>query len=252
MWLEAGLTRQAAEFWELAGRQGGLALDIVGAAMLALPLSVHLLPDLTVSSAQTRLRRYDISLQLSNKDRRLRGCLIAYRGHGFVLLDGEDSPDEQRFTAAHEIAHFLVDYREPRIRAIEALGEEILPVLDGERNPSQQERLHAILSAVPLGLHVELFDRAEGRAGEYTSKATLDAEVRADRLAIELLAPAEDVWAALLSLPGAEDLRYQALRSRATMLLKEQFGLPDGEARGYASWLLKKAGIKPGFSEWMG
>ena len=52
-------------------------------------------------------------------------------GTAYCLVDANDPDNERRFTTAHELAHFLLDYAEPRRKAIEALGEGIVPVLDG-------------------------------------------------------------------------------------------------------------------------
>ncbi|MFN8557423.1 MAG: ImmA/IrrE family metallo-endopeptidase [Dehalococcoidia bacterium] len=39
-----------------------------------------------------------------------------------IIVDSSDAPDEVRFTVAHEAAHFLLDYEQPRARAVAALG----------------------------------------------------------------------------------------------------------------------------------
>jgi Zn-dependent peptidase ImmA (M78 family) len=39
---------------------------------------------------------------------------MARAGHGFISLDGSDADDERRFSLAHELAHFLLDYQDPR------------------------------------------------------------------------------------------------------------------------------------------
>jgi Zn-dependent peptidase ImmA (M78 family) len=35
----------------------------------------------------------------------LRGCLLAYSGEAFLLLDPGDPPADRRFTVAHELGH---------------------------------------------------------------------------------------------------------------------------------------------------
>jgi hypothetical protein len=252
VWLEAGLARLVDEFWELAGAPGPFPRDLSMPASLALPVAVAYLPRLSLDNLTRWLRDRNIVYDPSGPDRRLRGCLVAYGGHGFVLIDSADPADEQRFTLAHELAHFLIDYREPHSRVIHALGEEILPVLDGLRQPTRAERLHAVLSAVPLGLHVDLMERTD--AGGYISPATLAAEGRADRLALELLAPAGEAWVAIAALPEADksSCSYTELRNQAGCLLCERYGLPGPQAQSYAKWLLKKGGYSPGFRDWLG
>ena len=172
MWLEAGLFRLAEEFWEgvpLPCR--ALPRDLAAVVSLALPVTVREVRDLTTRDVERRLHTYEVPYVPDSPCRRLRGCLIAYGGYGVILVDGADPGDQRRFTAAHEVAHFLVDYMEPRRRAIEALGRGIMPVLDGARPPTSTERLNAILGAVSLGLHLDIMERT-GRGG-YSSRSTL-------------------------------------------------------------------------------
>lgn len=249
MWLEAGLSRLADEFWQLAGGPGPFPRDLSAIASLALPLVTRNVPHLTLADVLQWLQARGIAHPLPSHDRRLRGCLLAYSGQGFVLVDGSDPERERRFTVAHELAHFLADYREPRLKAIAALGEEIVDVLDGIRPPTHTERLHSILSGVPVGLHVDIFERTP--AGAYTTATTLHAEERADRLALELLAPADNVWAAFQSIAEAPDASHNQARERLARLLYDSYQLPEQQAQTYAAWLLKKAGRTPGFSDWL-
>ncbi|HKP52998.1 MAG TPA: ImmA/IrrE family metallo-endopeptidase [Chloroflexia bacterium] len=250
MWLEAALARQAEEFWELAGGPEPFPRRLVGPASLALPVTVHELHGLTLMSMHDWLQARGVRLPTTpgGFNQRLRGCLVASRGRALILIDGSDHDDERRFTLAHELAHLLIDYREPRREAVAALGESILPVLNGERPPTHAERLHAILDYVPLGLHVDMMERTS--EGSYTSQATLDAEERANLLALELLAPAADAWAAISALADTGQL-YFPLRKQSATLLCERYGLPATYAHAYAGWLLKHGGREPGIRDWL-
>ena len=68
------------------------------------------------------LRRQGIEFPLTEADRPLRACLVCRRGAGFVFLDGGDDEAEQRFSLAHELAHFLRDYWRPRLLAADRLA----------------------------------------------------------------------------------------------------------------------------------
>ncbi|HYO48607.1 MAG TPA: ImmA/IrrE family metallo-endopeptidase [Chloroflexia bacterium] len=249
MWLEAGLSRLADEFWQLAGMPGPFPRDLSAVASLALPVVTRNVPHLTLADVRQWLHARGIPHPLPAHDRRLRGCLLAYSGQAFILVDGSDPERERRFTVAHELAHFLVDYREPRLRAIAILGGEIAEVLDGIRPPTHTERVHSILGGVPVGLHVDIFERTP--SGAYTSPATLQAEERADRLALELLAPADNVWASFQSRAEEHDAGYDTAHQHLAQLLYDSYQLPEEQAQTYATWLLRKAGRIHTFNEWL-
>src|SRR5207248_1718082 len=76
----------------------------------AMPLTLEAIPILTAAAACGWLERNGITHGFSGRDRPLRGCLTASGGYGIIFLDAADPEDEQRFTLAHEVAHFLRDY----------------------------------------------------------------------------------------------------------------------------------------------
>jgi hypothetical protein len=212
----------AAGFWAEAGYEEPFPRELrraIGRAVL--PLTVVPRPALCVAEVLDWLRRAGVACALGEPDRPLRGCLVASRGYGFAFIDAEDSADEQRFSLAHELAHFLRDYLQPRRRAAARLGPQVLEVLDAVRPPRPEERLHALLRGAPIGSHVHLMARHPGGTPEPEAAA----EREADRLAYELLAPADLVRAAARTAPDADE----ALRVR--------FGLPPAQAADYAALL---------------
>lgn len=208
----------ADEFWRLAG-EAPFPRDLRRPIARALPVTVCYLPHLRVAGVETWLARAGAPSCAHVTDRPLRACLIARGGHGLIFVDGDDDDDEQRFSLAHELAHFLRDYRAPRLAAVEALGPAVAGVLDGDRPARPEERIHAVLAGVPIGTYVHLMDRDGGRA----VGREREAERAADRLAWELLAPQDDVAANLG--PGDDPLE----------LLRTRYGLPLSEARHYAA-----------------
>jgi hypothetical protein len=219
-------------FWTSAGENEPFPRNLHRAVARALPLSVVLLPRLSVGVALVWLQKCGLVCELPGDDRPLRACLIARRGHGIALVDGSDDDCEQRFSIAHELAHFLRDYWSVRNRLRKSLGLAALEVMDGERPPTIEEQLQSILRDVPLGFHLHLMERDS--EGNPASGTIATAEEDADRLAYELLAPAASVLADGL-------VSHQALSQR----LQHVYGLPRNQAVRYARILLPSRYVDP-------
>lgn len=187
---------------------------------LGFQVTVHECPGLSLGTIRGWLARREMKVHVPGPDRCLRGCLVAHGWHGLVFVEAGDPPAERRFTVAHELAHYLRDVWHPRRRAVARLGPGIAAVLDGRRPPTPDERLRAVLRGLPAGPVVHLLGR-----GADESPAVRAAEAAADRLAFELLAPADALgvggnWADLID------------------RLVGTFGLPPGPAARYADLLV--------------
>jgi hypothetical protein len=216
-------------FWNDVGSVEAFPRELRRPIARALPVSVVLLPGLRLDGVRAWLRDKGVLCPCAEADRPLRACLAAFRGHGLIFLDGTDQPDEQRFSLAHELAHFLWHYRRPRQLACRRLGEQVAEVMDGRRPPTVQERFHALLKNAPLGIQLHLMRRGPRR--EVLDPAVARAEDEADQVALELLAPAADVLRRVGAAKGS------AARLRVKELLFTVFGLPPAQAADYA-WLL--------------
>jgi hypothetical protein len=209
----------AEAFWDAAGRPGPFPRALRAACERGFPLTVEVRPGLSLGAVRDWLcrrgGRWAWASLAGAAGRALRACLAAWRGGGVIFLEAGDDTAEQRFSLAHEVAHFLRDYLWPRREAERALGPGVLEVLDG-RPPRREERLGAVLRNVPLGFHAHLLARDPGGP-------EAEAERGADRLAYELLAPAE----AVLGEASA------GLEGR----LRERYGLPAAQAARYARLL---------------
>jgi hypothetical protein len=182
------------------------------------------LPRLELAAVRSWLWRQGIDAPWAGLDRPLRGCLVARGGGAIVFLERDDDEAERRFSLAHEVAHFLRDYRQPREEAVRRLGERVLEVFDGLRPPDVNERLHAVLRNVRVGFHTHFLARDPGG---HARGAAAAAEREADRLAYELLAPADHV------LPQRGEMVVDLARR-----LRADYGLPLGESERYAALLL--------------
>jgi hypothetical protein len=147
---------------------------------------VHL-PELQVSGVESWLRAQGVRCALDASDRLLHACLVARAGSGIVFLDRNDAGAQQRFSLAHELAHFLRDYWEPRRHAVEQFGPGVLEVFEGKRPPQPEERVHALLAQVPIGFRIHLLERNSD--GRIASDEVDEVEANADLLALQLLAP---------------------------------------------------------------
>jgi len=212
----------AGRFWAAAGPPAGFPRDIAAAAQAGLPVRVVTLPDLTLTRLTEWLARCGVPSPDPGPDRRLRAGLVGRGGWGFLFLDAADPADERRFSAAHEVAHFLRDYAAPR-QAAGRVGPAALAVLDGTRPATAGERVDAVLRGVRLTPHAHLLGRdGDGRPLTPTER---EAEAAADRLAFELLAPADRFG------PGEV---VDGVERR----LVAEFGLPAGPAAEYARLLV--------------
>lgn len=210
----------ARELWSGTCLEHVFPRNLEQAILMKLPLPFIKLPVLTVPTVETWLTGKQLALPLPPYRHDLFGCLVAHRGHGFLFVCSADSADEQRLTLAHEVGHFLMDYLWPRQQVIRALGESITEVLDGERKATPAERAAAVLSRMRVGAHVHLLPRpgVDGDADAVVART----EARADRLALELVAPQEQIRSFLLTLPARETLPFREIGAA----LAARFGLP--------------------------
>ena len=212
----------AGAFWEAAARREPFPRDLRRPIHRALTMTVTELPRLCLGSVRAWLAESGLSRLCPVADRRLRACLVAWRGWGYVFLDAADAEEERRFSLAHELAHFLRHHWQPRRQAVRRLGEQIIEVFDGRRAPTPAERLRGLLAGTSLDSYVHLMERdGDGRM----ARAVGLAEWEADRLAYELLAPAADVFRKRDS-------------SKLCQSLSETFGLPSLQAARYVNLLV--------------
>lgn len=236
MWLDNSSQGLVDGFWRRSGVVEPFPRDLERALAFALPIALVRLPKLRLCDIETWLQHRGSFFEFKCRSRAVRGCLIAFRGQGLIFVDGTDLDDERRFTTAHEISHFLVDYWHPRENAIMRLGAKMADVVDGLRLPTVSERLHAVLGSTPLGVHTDLMER--DRRLDDLSGALWSIEDRADRIALALLAPPD----AVLDLADLSAIDYGEREAQLTKILRGGFGLPAAIARSYARVLLALSG----------
>lgn len=240
-WVDTDVVASAEDFWTKSGVKPKYPRSLEPSVFVGYSVAVVRLPRLRTWKAIEWLNKKGIPHLRDASDRPLHGYIAARGGSAVIFIEGSDPEDEQRFTLAHEVAHFLYDYMRPREVAIRALGKDITDVLDGHRVPTAAERLAGVLRGVPLGYYSHLRDRL----GESSAPAAFEIEDKADQLALELLAPFTHV---LLSARRQTADDPNALND----LLVERYGLPLSIARIYGRMVLSALRSGRSFRQWLG
>jgi Zn-dependent peptidase ImmA (M78 family) len=243
-WLDNQSQDAISFFWKRAGELEQFPRSLERSLALALPVALIKLPRLSLFGIEHWLENRGIQdFTFGCESRSVRGCLIAYSGNGIIFVDGSDPPDELRFSIAHEVGHFLVDYLIPRQQLISQLGVSVVGALDGIRPPRVSERVQALLIGKTLGIHIDLLDRKGNK--DNAAFETWQVEDRADKVALALLAPPDQVINQIdLSIPT-----FQKRSQQAIVCLLDVFGLPSSVAEYYANNLLKAIGKGPSWAE---
>jgi hypothetical protein len=239
---------RAEKFWGQAGITEPFPRSLERAVAWALPLTVVKLPRLGLLELRNWMEQRNIFFSLVIPNRRLRACLIVRVGHGFIFLDGSDADDERRFSLAHELAHFILDYLDPREKALDLLGDAGHEILNGQRTPTAEDRLRGVLHGVQLTTYLHLMERTS--AGMVERFQVLEAEDRADRLALELLAPKVKVLARLAG--NGVDWRSATVHALVQETLRQEFGLPEAVAEHYGQMLIMHRQQPTSFRQWLG
>lgn len=239
---EGWLTRAADAIWAHHRAPAPYPRSLEPVARYGFGCQLVALPGLRLALVCDWLRQRGCPLPEEARDRPLRGCLVAAPGARFLFTDRRDPEDERRYTTAHELAHLWLEIEAPREGVRQHLGAAALAVVDGCRPPTAAERLRAWLHRVPLGVSCHLLER-DSLLG-LADGGTLLAEERADRLALELLAPEEE---AICQLPGS--LPWREWVPAGASALAVWAGLPATIAEAYARRLAPAVEAGPSFIE---
>jgi hypothetical protein len=242
---EPDIQSLANRFWERAGRTAPYPRNMWVPVQRAFPITIRQIHELSVNHVYADLSSIGYSDPPDTPDRRLRGCLVALQGCGIISLDDADPQEEKIFSLAHEASHFIVDHWQPREAVRQSISPDALEVFDGEREPTVVERFKGIRSGVAIRPLAHFMDRAPD--GNIRIASLLLAENKADRLALELLAPASEVV--------GEEMNPKKPTSGAkiTEILVGKFGLPATVAASYGEFLFSVYVPEPSLREkfWM-
>lgn len=224
------ITRIARDFWSLTGKKYSPGCDIIGAVHLVLPVDIISLSELSLVKIERWLLERGVGLSIEADNRVLHGFIITHAGSGIIFINGTDSEEERRYTIAHEISHFILDYKIPRDKAIAKMGNQITEVLDGLRNATVEERIDGLLGDIRVQPYTHLLEKTGD--GSFNSVTVFDAENEADSLAVELLAPNSNVIKNTKN--GQSKISFSDFQSRCLNLLVSDYMLPETVAKEYA------------------
>jgi hypothetical protein len=227
---DAYIQNIASEFWAQACQQKSPPYDISRAVSLLFPIDIVCLCELSLEKIEKWLEKRGIKMPIDVNDRYLHGFVLAAKGNGFIFINGTDPEDERRYTIAHEISHFILDYKLPRDKVIEKLGESIAEVIDGLREPTIEERVSGLVKNVIVRPFTHLLEK-EGD-GSFETISIYNSESKADALALELLAPSTEIIRLVSN--EKEKSIFSVFSEKCVDILINSYGLPSPIALQYA------------------
>jgi len=210
------------------------AIDLESLVAMRLPLAQLVIPRLTAERVRAWLVAHQTQAGIELEQGGLRGALVARDGIGIAFINGSDARIERRFSLAHEVGHFVAEYLAERVNMQRIGGDSMFDVLEGRRAATAAERLRFAVAARPLS--VRLWSCTGSPA---------DSERLANRVATELLAPAE----ILLRVAPPPASQYWTALDLASELAGKAFDIPKRHVEPQIDALWRSAGSAPSFGE---
>ncbi len=242
------IQRIAHEFWSKADPKHRLDFDIMNAVNGSLTVDLIPVQQLSLQKIDSWLVARTINIGIDVNDRNLHGALLIKNGSVFMFIDAAVCEMEQRFTVAHEVSHFLLDYQLPRERAILAFGQEIEEVLNGNASASTSQLVMSVIKGIDLNPYTLLIEKTGN--GSFSNWCNFNSENEADYLALELLAPRARVINDTVS--SARRLTYAQFTRKSQEILIEKYRIPVTVAHQYASELAYSVTKGPSFLDKLG
>lgn len=189
-------------------------------------LLVKYIRNLTRRGIEAWLNRSQIKVHLPMPDQALYGFLYVQNEMVIIFLEADADPKERKFTLAHELAHYLLEYVWPQQQAIRVLGQGAASLFSKRRLPDLKERVWGTLHDLPLYPRKDLLSNKQMDAAGRLALAA--AENNADMLAFELMAPFE------LLRSCEQQGNHRATFMYIHNLLQTVFDFPPTQAQIYA------------------
>lgn len=227
------ISELASNFWKESGILPTYPLQptlLEQAICLLFPINTVRLNKLTAHKVASWLAARNHTIEVKD-DCRLCGLLFVHHGQGIVFIDGTLPINEQCYTLAHEIGHYLIEFEHPQKQAKQFIGDSISEVFDGARKPTIEEHLTGIITQTSVSPYIHLLEREQSSAEERFQ--IWAAENRADELAFELIAPFDAICGELRA--AGKSWSFTRIQEDLPDVLLRNFGLPRSVISQYAS-----------------
>ncbi len=242
------IERIAREFWSTINPEYRDNFDILGAVEASLTINLIKIQDLGLRKIEDWSKARNISVKIDANDRNVHGILFITDGTVLMFVEEEGDEIQQRFTIAHEVSHFLLDYKIPRERALLEFGTEIEEVLNGNLEATHSQLVTSMIKGINLEPYSFLIEKTGN--GSFLSWSNFNAENEADYLALELLAPRAKIINETVS--SARRLTYSQFTKKSQEILIDKYRIPSEVARQYASELAYSITNGPSFLDKLG
>jgi Zn-dependent peptidase ImmA (M78 family) len=242
------IERIAREFWSKANPVHRQTLDISSAVDEVLPVRVIYIQRLSFAEIKYWLENRGVKTEFEANNRPLHGVIMIQEGFGFIFVDANDGSIQQRFTIAHEVSHFLLDYQIPRENAMLAIGTEIEDVLNGKAEATRFQQVKALIKGISIQPYTHLTEKSAD--GSFLNWMNYTSENEADYLALELLAPRSVVIKDTMT--TARRLNYSQFTRKCEELLMKHYQIPPEVAHQYAVELAYSITNGPSFLDKLG
>lgn len=237
------MERIAREFWATTKSEFRFNYDIINVVESALNVQLIRMPQLCPIKINSWLNSQHMDLQIENKGQNLHGALLIQNGTVLMFIDTTENATWQRYTLAHQVSRFLLEYQMPREQAILTLGKEIAGVLKGNDDASVTELVQSAFNDVSNKAYTLLIEKKENSAASYQEPSLTDNP--ADFLALELLAPRYQIIQETAS--KSVFLSYAGFKRKCRELLIGKYRIPTEIAHKYACELAGSVTNGPSF-----
>lgn len=237
------MERIAREFWATTKSEFRFNYDLINVVESTLNVQLIRMPQLCPIKINSWLNNQNIGIQIEDNGQNLHGALLIQNGTVLMFIDTTENTTWQRYTLAHQVSRFLLEYQMPRERAILSFGKEIAGVLKGKNDASVTELVQSAFNDVSNKTYTLLLEKKGDRVTTGEDPSLTDNP--ADFLALELLAPRYQIIQETAS--KSVFLSYAPFKRKCRELLIGKYRIPTEIAHKYACELAGSVTNGPSF-----